>query len=498
MVAGLSVSDVTNVDIVLSPLAVPVRNFGALAIVGNSDVIDINERVRQYATLDGVASDFGTTAPEYLAADLFFAQEPQPALVYIGRFADTATAGELRGAVMNSAAQAALITTLQGITTGGLVITVDGTVHTLSNLDFSGIVNLNGAASVLQTAIASGTVVWDATYGRFVVKSATSGPTSLVLYATNPGSGAPLATDMGLTQAAGAVEVAGQNAESAVAALTAVAGKNSDIYGLMFALPDGVLNDTDALNLAAYVEGSSPSHIFGWTTQDVNVLDSDSTTDVGSLLKAGNYSRTFWQYCSSSPYAVASMFGRAFTVDFTAQNSTITLKFKQEPGITAEVLTESQAAAIKAKNGNVFVQYMNDTAIIQEGVMSNGYFFDERHGTDWLQNNVQTAVWNLLYQSPTKIPQTDAGVHQIVAVVEQALEAGVNNGLIAPGVWNTNTTIGKLSPGMVLTKGYYVFAGPVAGQSQADREVRKAPTLQCAIKLAGAVHTANVIVNVNR
>jgi hypothetical protein len=38
----------------------------------------------------------------------------------------------------------------------------------------------------------------------------------------------------------------------------------------------------------------------------------------------------------------------------------------------------------------------------------------------------------------------------------------------------------------------------VASQSQADREARKAPTLQVALKLAGAVHFVDVIINVNR
>ena len=37
--------------------------------------------------------------------------------------------------------------------------------------------------------------------------------------------------------------------------------------------------------------------------------------------------------------------------------------------------------------------------------MANGDFFDERHGLDWLQNAVQTADYNTLYTSTTKIPR---------------------------------------------------------------------------------------------
>ncbi|MFX5801658.1 DUF3383 family protein, partial [Acinetobacter baumannii] len=74
------------------------------------------------------------------------------------------------------------------------------------------------------------------------------------------------------------------------------------------------------------------------------------------------------QYSSSSPYAAASLFGRLLTTDFNANNTTITLMYKQEPGIVPESLTSSQADALQAKNGNVFVEYSNDTAIIQYGV----------------------------------------------------------------------------------------------------------------------------------
>jgi hypothetical protein len=498
MPIGLSVSDVVQVSINLQPIAAPTRNFGALCIIGDSSVIDIASRIRQYTTLDGVAADFGTTAPEYLAADLFFSQSPQPSILYIGRWARTATAGQLNGAVLNSAQQAALLTTLQGITTGGMTISVDGTPHVLTNLNFSGILNLNGAATIINTALPSATTVWDGTLGRFEVTSHTSGGTSSVSYATDPGTGAPLATDLALTQTSGAsAPIAGVPSETPVAAVQAISPLNADIYGIMFAAATPP-TDVQRQAVAAYIEGASPTHIYGITVQDPLAIDPTSTTDLGYLLKAANYSRTFWQYSSSSPYAVASMFGRAFTTDFSANNSVITLKFKQEPGVTAESLTETQAAAIDAKNGNVFVNYMNDRAIIQQAKMASGIFFDERQGTDWLQNQVQTDIFNLLFTSPTKIPQTDPGMHQLATTAEQSMDRAVNNGLVAPGIWTSSLEFGLLKQNQALAKGYYVFMPPVATQSQSDREARKATTMQIAAKLAGAVHDANVVINVNR
>lgn len=493
---GLSVSDVVKVDINLSPVATPVRNFGALVIVGSTDVINPSQRVRQYTTLDGVTADFGTTVPEYLAADLFFSQSPQPSVCYVARYAPSTTAGQLVGATLSSTEQASLLTALKLITTGGMTISVDGTPRVLANLDFHSITNLNGAATVIGTALTQATVLW--TGSEFTITSKTSGLTSTVSYATNPGTGAALATELGLTQAAGAqAPYPGTAGESAVAAVTAIRGRTGDIYGITFALASP-LSDDDMMAVAAYVEGASPSSILGVTSQDANCLDANSTSDIGYRLSAAKYSRTCWQYSSSSPYAIASLLGRAFTVDFTANNSVITLMWKQEPGVVGELLTESEVAALKAKHGNVFVDYQNNTAIIQNGVMSDGSFFDERQGTDWLQNQVQTDLFNFFYTSPTKIPQTDPGIHQMVAVVEGSMARSVVNGLVAPGVWNSSFQFGPLKTGDALTKGYIVFAPSIASQSQADREARKAPTIQVAAKLAGAVHSANVAIAINR
>ncbi|WKI56520.1 DUF3383 family protein [Klebsiella pneumoniae] len=381
MAQGLPVSNVVNVDVIMSPVAATGRNFGALLILGTSTVIPVTERIRQYSAIEDIGDDFGVDSPEYEAATIFFSQSPKPTLVYIGRWAKTLAEGE------------------------------DGTVETL-----------------LQAVNAS-------------------------LQYTN-------------------------------------------WYGLAIA-DSADLVEADVISVGAAIEASSLSRILAVTTDDVNVLVSGNTDNIGYKLKAASYSRTFWQYSSSSKYAAISAFGRAFTVNFTGNNTTITLKFKTEPGVTYETLTTAQASAIDAINGNVYVYYANDTAIIQQGVMANGDFFDERHGLDWLQNYVQTNLYNLLYTSTTKIPQTDAGVTRLMTNVEASLDQAVNNGLVAPGVWNGGP-IGQIESGDTLTKGYYVYADAVANQAQSDREARKSPVIQAAIKLAGAIHYGDVQINVVR
>lgn len=493
MSQGLPVSNIVNVAVSMAVRAAQSRNFGSLLIVGSSTVIDVHERLRSYSDITGVTADFGASSPEYQAAALYYSQSPRPTELYIGRWVKESSAGLLRGAILTKEQQA--IEHFTAVTDGSMKIVLDGKEKTLSGLNFSQESNLNGVAARVQEGLSGSTVIWDSTNNRFIVSSNTSGSTSTVGYASTASRGSDISTLLGLAKDAGAIPVSGMDRESLAECISTLADFSTKWYGLVVA--DDSLEDADILSVATFIEADSISRIFGVTTQKTHVLEADVSDDIASKLKAAKYGRTLIQYSSASPYAVASIMGRAFSVNFNGNNTTITLKFKQEPSVTAEFLTQAQAKALQAKNCNVFVNYNNETAIIQEGVMCNGDFFDERHGLDWLQNYVQTNLYNLLYTSKTKIPQTDGGTTRLLTNVEQSMEQSVTNGLVAPGVWNGGD-IGQLSDGDMLTKGYYVYAPPVAAQSQSEREARKAPVIQVACKLAGAVHYADVLINVVR
>lgn len=492
--AGLSVNDVVSVTVSLSPIAAAVRSFGVALILGQSSVIDVAERTRTYTTLAAVAADFGGSAAEYLAAAKIFGQSPAPTSLQIGRWAQSATAGKLKGGAMAAAEQ--LPAAWTSITTGSMKITIDGVLKTLSALNFGAVANMNAVAAVVNAALGvSASCTWNSVYSRMEVVSATTGAASTVTYADVTGSGVDISAQMRLTAATGAsAPVAGIVTESYLAAVTILAGMSSSWYGLYGAAASA--SNSDHLAVAGFLEAATPARVYGITSQDAGAKSAGSTTDLPYLLKAGNYSRTFAQYSSTDAYAGAAVFGLMFTVDFNGENTTKTLKFKVENGVTAETLTETEAAALKAKNCNVFVNYDNSTAIVQEGAMANGDFFDERHGLDWLQNRVQTDVFNRLYSSP-KIPQTNAGMNDIATTVAHACEAAVNNGLCAPGVW-TGPALGVIKTGQTLSKGYYVSMGDINLQSPADRAARKATVCQVALKLAGAVHYASVLINVVR
>jgi hypothetical protein len=491
MVQGLNVARLVNVDVTTSPQAAAVRNFGLTLVIGDSDVISGEERFRSYTDIDAVADDFGTSAPEYLAAQLYFSQVPRPEEIIIGRWLRTATAGFLDGGILSSEEQ--LISLWTAIDDGTFTISFDDNEEDVTGLDFTAQTTLNGVATVINGALSGGTVAWDGE--RFIATSDTTGVDSTVSYATAEGTGTDISEMLKLTEDLADTPVDGFAAETAVAGLSALYDASGDWYFSLFAAST-MPSDDDLVACAAFIEAAAISRVLAVTDTDERELDSTYDDDISTRLRDLLYERSFVQF-SENQYAASSLTGRFASVDFNANNTTITAMYKQEPGVVAQYLTETQANTLQTKRCNVFVNYANSTAIIQYGVMSYNLYIDERQGLDWLQNAIQEACFNLLYTSATKIPQTNDGNTKIVNAITAVLNQAVNNGLVAPGQWNADG-FGVLKTGSYLPLGYYIFAPNITTQLQADREARKSVPIQVAVKLAGAIHTVDVLVNVNR
>lgn len=491
MTTGLSINRLVRVTVNLTQAAAAQRGFGTALVVGDSDVINGSERIRSYIDLESVASDFGTTAPEYYAAQLYYSQTPRPLDLQIGRWVRTASSAILAGGILTTAEQA--MANWTAITNGTFTISVDGTSQDVTLLDFSLETNLNGVASEINTVLTGATASWNGS--KFIITSTSTGSTATLSYATAQGTGTDISALLKLTSAISTAPVNGYDAETPVEAVAVLADVSNAWYGCAFAA-SVMPTDDQSVAVAQLIEGLTVSRIFGVTTGNTLVLESSVTNDIASQLRDLKYNRSCVQY-SQNAYAIFSLFGRAFSVDFNANRSTIILMYKQEPGVIFESLTENQAQTLKAKRCNVFVEYENNTAIIQYGVMSGDTFFDTRHGLDWFANALQTALYNLLYTSKTKIPQTDSGQNQLVSTVASVCDSAVNNGLVAAGTWNA-TGFGQLQNGDFLPTGYYIYTAPMASQDQAAREERIAPVIQTAIKLAGGIQEIDCVVDVNR
>lgn len=492
---SLPVSYVVNVGVQLTPAGAQAQSLSDMLVVGTSAVIDAVERYRAYATLGGVIADFGTASDEYKCAAKWFAQSPQPRQLLIGRWFNAAARGGVRGGTLSSAGRA--IAAWQAVTNGSFRVAKNGAAAVdVTGLNFSGAQNLNAVAGIIAaSANMSGTAVtWNASYNRFELESTTAGPGSALSFLSAAGSGTDISGMLRGTSALGAYLYAGQSAETAIAAVISLDLMLAQRY---YGITVPAATAADALAIAGFIEGAGAKHTYWVTTQDAATLNASSTSDLAYLLSQLGYSRVFCQYSSSDANAAVSAAARLLTTNFRGSKTVITLKFKQQPGVIAEQINVNQAAALAAKRCNVFAAFENDTSILIDGWMSSGVFADIVTGTDWLATDIQRSVYNLLYSSTTKVPQTNQGQQLLTTACEASCLQGGENGLLAPGVWNADG-FGVVKQGDYLPKGFYVYSANVDSQNQADRAARMAMPIQVMAKLAGAIHTADVRINVNQ
>jgi hypothetical protein len=389
-----------------------------------------------------------------------------------------------------------LLTAWTAITTGSFKVTVDGgSLQSLTGLNFSGATTFPGIATIINGVLTGAICSYNAVFNRFEFKSNTTGATSTVSFLT-AGTGVDISGMLNGLVNSSAYVANGIVAETALAAATLFDSTfGQQWYALSFASSVMPVN-ADNQAVAGFIEATTTYHYFAVSSQDTNILVASSTTDIAYLLSQTKYKRTAVQYSSSTPYAAVSLLGRILTTNYAGNNTVITLMWKQEPSITAENLNSTQIAGLEGKNANVFVAYNNNTAIIEPGASTSGDFIDTIIGAAAFAVTMQTALYNVLFQSPTKIPQTDAGTHILVTAIETVCTQFVNDGLLAPGVWNS-AGFGVINQGDFLSKGYYVFAPSITSQTQAARAARISVPIQVAAKLAGAVHTVNLAITVN-
>ena len=302
MAEGLPVSRVVDVDVNFTPVAAPAAAFDTLLVMGDSTVLSSGEGIRAYEAMEEVAADFGSTSPEFLAANLYFAQTPQPNTLFIGRWARTPTNGVLVGGPLTSSEQ--LMASWKAITTGAFKISTDGAAAAdITGLNFSAASNLNAVAALIDTAWTGGTVVWDSIRDRFLFTSATTGATSSVSYMTAPTAGTDISAKLKGTAATAERASSGIAAEAnPVDAVIRVDGLGW--YACIFAT-SVPLTDPQHIAIGAYLEATNEKHLYGITTSSASVLDPANSTDIASQMSLADYTRTMIQYSIYDQNAIA-------------------------------------------------------------------------------------------------------------------------------------------------------------------------------------------------
>lgn len=465
----LPLKPVVDVYYNLGPISAVRKGFNLGAILGSSTVIPSATRGIVYNSVDEMLEQgFANGSPEVLAAQVYFAATSGPDQLYVGRWVEESTKAQRY---------------YMGPISNGNIVNINGTSYTVGDgsSDTATLDTITGAATTAGAIQATHTQ--NTLYILFEADSAGSGQDPKALSVTK-GTG----SDVGQV-----MNIAGEDAETLLEAVQACRASNTDWYAMALT---SVASDDDIKAIAAYIESteqSQPSTYFAHT--DEEAVFSNSEGNLFSILKGMNYSRTIGT-ASSQPYTHVGAMGYAMGQTRDTAGSTYTLGLKQIPGTLVDNLTSTEVTNVESNNGNVYINRGAYYDMYEKGKVFSGAWYDEIIQLDKLVNRVQLNVMDLLYQNPA-IPQTNAGMARLLAVVEQACQEAVKIGYVAPGQWNGSTIL-NLETGDYLSTGYLVQSESLESQSQADRDARKAPYIYVALKLAGAIQSVVVQIDVNQ
>jgi len=461
---SLPLEDIVDIIVNLSPRAAIRDGFNIGLIVGTSDVISAKDRVKIYAVsmaLTSMISDgFTEDMPEYKAVALYCQQQPSPSRVAVGRW--------------------------------------DNTEVEVINYSYNGSIAVGGSGYAIDDELAFGTFTAKVTEvdGSGAITAFALSPTSgdsdvtLTAEAATGGTGTGATFDV----ASVATSTTGPT-ETVTAAVMDCRVKNTDWYAVTVC---GASFD-NVLDVSMFIQTAMPTSAYMFTCDDLTTGDGN----IFNTLRLLSRRRTHGMY-SKTPDAVAGIMGYAMGANTRTSGSAYTLMHKTIIGLMPDELLPEQADYLKSVNANYYAARGTGGAypMYENGVMADGVYFDEVINLDMLVNDMQLAVIDVMRSRP-KIWQTEGGMNDLKLAIKPSLERARLIGFIAPGrwtggqIWLTPDWL-ALDTNAMLVDGYLILSEPIDEQPQADRDARKAPPIYTPIKLAGAIHTAMVVIDVNR
>lgn len=272
-------------------------------------------------------------------------------------------------------------------------------------------------------------------------------------------------------------------------------------------LIDNELADSDPTEFAALVaQLQAAGKLLIYTSSDINDLNPGSPLDLvrqaseyrGRMLYYGNELLNGAAVQQTQIFSAAYA-GRGLSVDFAGVGTAITMHGKQLVTITPDqTIGQTQLNLALTAGVDVYVSIAGVPAVFCSGANT---FFDQVYNTDWFSNALQVAGFNYLLPINFKIPQTEEGMSGLKDAYRNVCAQAVSNGVLAPGAWTSAVPAGvpqKLFQTNIQNIGFFVYSQAVAAQAPADRVARKAPLVQIAAKLAGAIQSTSVLVQMEQ
>ena len=158
-----------------------------------------------------------------------------------------------------------------------------------------------------------------------------------------------------------------------------------------------------------------------------------------------------------------------------------TWAFKSLASVYPSTLSSTKMKELKDANLNYYTTYASKN-ITQVGKVKAGEWIDIIRFRDWLQNDMQVRILNLLLMNP-KIPYTNSGISLVENQMTASLKAGTDRGGIAPDEYDED---GNLIPG------FQVTVPNSASLTAAQKASRILTGCKFSARIAGAIHAVEV------
>lgn len=420
------------VDITSGRAGVPsstVREFGA-RFFSTNELIPTGAFVTSQ-DLAGVGEYFGTTSVEYSIAEQYFG--------FTGKRLEKANRIDFASHVAADVAPKIFgerfdttLTELQAVTDGSIVINIGGVVNDLTGIDLSGASDLAAVATILQTAVQTGTgtvfssatVTYDAVRGAFLFVGGETGVNTIAVLAGTAG------TDIsGLIGWRGVVVILsnGAVAQTPVEAVT-LSDEVNDNFG-SFAFIDSLsLDQHDAISDWNHQQNVK---YFYFAT----VLAVDAFTFNERLIANSGTGLILPSDSDRQEVLPMAVFG---STDFTAPGASRNYMFQ-----TGDFVATVDETSVSNALDSLRVNYMGETRAGNSALrfFQRGYLMgDVNAPTDmgvyanevWFKASMTTAFLNLLLDS-NGLSANQSGITTATGIAQNIITQAVLNGVISVG-----------------------------------------------------------------
>ncbi|MWQ08753.1 DUF3383 domain-containing protein [Glaesserella parasuis] len=422
-----------------------------------------------FATADSVGEYFGFTSAEYQAAAVYF-KGFDGSTIKPGTLIFFAYNKAIEGAFLLGASVKSLSLNELKKINGTLSVIIDGSEKKAASLNLSGAKSFSNAAELIGTALGSVTVTFDSQLQAFKVASSTTGTTSTIAFATGATADA-----LGLSENAGATLSQGSNTTTPTETMQAVISSTLN-WATFTTITEPTLEEK--LEFAKWSNNQNQRFLYvGWGKEAV-ATQTGNTTSFGAKLKESEYSGATAVYGGLDK--AAFLCGTVASIDFTEKQGRITLKFKGQSGLTADVTDATIAKNLEDNGYNYYGAWAtaNDRFLfLSPGQISGEWkWIDAYINQIRLNSQLQLAIITLLTTAKS-VPYNDIGIALQRAACNDPINEALNFGSIQVGVSLSeqqkaiiNNYTGVDAASQVEAQGYYLYIGKATAQTRGNRE----------------------------